>query len=768
MVLCLGVGLLVERLVAVRLPGPARARRRPRRHHRRRRAADDPRRDGRAGGAGLRRAGRRRPRRRAPAARRHAGRPVRRGLSRVRVAVAVVGPGVDRRLHQARRLGDLARADRPPDGARARHRRRARRRPSSSTSTQWLGQGYPVGTFMPVGSDRASLSFQDYSNVYQPVICVYAGIFARRACTASCASSCAHAGWRLGAAFVGVAGVAVRRATRGGGRSRRSAWRRCCRCSCSPRAPGIRARCWSSAWLAAAFMDCFGAGGVLWAGAGCAAAALLALRRPLGRFFAWSAGGVRGAWSRGRVPAIVVLGDNATQTTQGAPVAQEDLGKLYAPLDLLQGAGLWPAGDFRVPPDPSWIAVALAVAGLLGRGGRGGRRGAPARVASARVAGADRGRARCPAIVVGGPWIDAKVLAVTAAVLLCGSGGAGGDRPRARRRRSPARSPSCWSPRRRSRAGSRRATSTSPRATRSPSCATLGEQTAGKGPYLLLNYEGYATRYQLYRADVEGASDLRVSLIPGKNGEPFPNFSTVEVDDVDTAALFAFPLIGRRLTPVGSRPPSAYEPFSQGRVLRDLAARRRPTGRAPVARRRLAARRRRHLRAAAAAGARRVDARGRAAREPARARPRRRRSCRTAGRRRPACARCTDGTATLGVDVPKRGRAGACGSAGGVLGSPRGRRRRGARSATSAMRSTPRSAGSASARSSSRPGSHEVTLTASRSWWRPGRGDDEGQLPLGPLALTREAEPALERVPSGRGRPSSATPAPTTGSRCCD
>src|SRR5205085_12482514 len=120
--------------------------------------------------------------------------------------------------------------------------------------------------------------------------------------------------------------------------------------------------------VAAAFMNSFGAGGVRWAGAGCAAAAAIAFRRPIAGFLAASVGAFAIVVA-GSIPAIVVLGDNAVQTTKGSPADQEDIGKLFAPLEALQGAGLWPAGDFRLTPDPRWIAVLLALGGLLAAGG---------------------------------------------------------------------------------------------------------------------------------------------------------------------------------------------------------------------------------------------------------------------------------------------------------------------------------------------------------------------------------------------------------------
>ena len=349
-----------------------------------------------------------------------------------------------------------------------------------------------------------------------------------------------------------------------------------------------------------------------------------------------------------------------------------------------------------------------------------------------------------PAIVAAGPWIDAKVLAVTAAVLLSGTAALvamGLERMPAVGAVGAvlliaATAGSTWV--------AARDVYIAPRDSLTE-LRSLGDQVAGKGPYLLLNYEGYATRYQLYRADVEGASDLRVSLIPGKNGQPFPNFSTVEIDDVDTAALFAFPLIGRRLTPVGSRPPSGYEPFSQGEFFETWQRQ----GDAPVEHLSLgggvqpaAAVTCARLKQLAAGGSTLIAAPLEnplvldlsTAELPE--------SWLTATGVRPV----SDGTATMTVDVPSAGEW-RIWVGGGVLGSlevavdgrPVGDVRHELDASIGWIRF---------ATVNLEAGEHEVTLQASNSWWRPGRGDEAGQLPLGPLALSREATPELERVPS--------------------
>lgn len=611
----------------------------------------------------------------------------------------------------------------------------------------WLDLGYPVGTFTPLGV-TARLTFQDLSNAYQPVICVYGALFGLGlyGVVREVVRSRALAG---AVAFLGVQASLFAGYVWWGG------IKEVCVAALLPLfvlvARGGGARALPLVGLvAAAFMDAFGAGGVLWAGAGCVAALLIVQprfarkRRPLGTYAAGVAVGTV-VLVAGSVPAIVVLGHNVRQSTQGAPVLQEELGKLYAPLELVQGVGLWPAGDFRFSTEPLWLGYLLAV---LGGGAAAAavliaiRRRAPMLPALTAVTllGA------APAIAVGAPWIDAKVLAVTSAVVLTGTAAfVALAVERSRVLAAPAVAvlvagclASTWL--------AVRDVYVAPRETLAE-LRDLGEKVDGKGPLLMLLYEGYGTRYALRAGDVEGASDLRVSLIPSRTGEVFPDFSTVEVDDVDTDALLAFPLLSRRLTPVGSRPPSAYEPFETGAYFETWQRRGSPPvehlslggGLAPAAQ-------------VECAQLRRLAGRG----ETLAAVPRENPvigDLSTAslpggwlanGVVRPV----TDGVARVWVSVPRAGewRVWVGGGALGALevavdGRSVGSVRHQLDASIGWMRF---------AVLELEAGDHEVTLRTSRSWWQAGRGSDAEQRPLGPVALTEEVEPAIERVPSSQ------------------
>ena len=608
---------------------------------------------------------------------------------------------------------------------------------------EWLGQGYPVGTFLPVGV-TARLTGQDLANVYQPVVCFYGALLALGAY--GVVRELVRSRWlAAGAALVGAQGSLFVGYVWWG------AVKEICVAALlpvfvlaarSPAGPPSLRALGVVALVAAAFMVSFGPGGILWAGAGCLAAAVLVFQRPIKRFVLASVGAFV-VVVVGSIPLLWVFGESAKQATGGAPVRQEELGKLAAPLDILQGAGLWPAGDFRFPPDPRWSAVVLAVVGLVAAAlavaiALHRRRWSLPALAWVTLAGA------LPAIVLGAPWIDAKVLAVTSAVLLtCAAALVAMGLERRPLLTAPSAivlvAAALWST-----WLAARDVFIAPRDLLSE-LRDLGEKVDGRGPTLMLGYEGYATRYALYRGQIEGATDLRVSLVPSRFGEPFPNFSNAEVDDVDTAALHAFPLVVRRRTPVGSRPPAGYELFEVGKFFETWQN----TGGAPVEHLTLGG----GLAPAAQVECRRLrELAGRGSelaaaplKNPVVA------DLATAelppgwlrdGVVRPA----TEGRARLQVEVPEAGRWRVW--VGGstlseievsVDGEPVGSELHQLDATVGWMRFDALELGA---------GRHVVELEASRSWWRPGRGSEDNQLPLGPVALTREQEPVVERLPA--------------------
>lgn len=607
----------------------------------------------------------------------------------------------------------------------------------------WLAQGYPVGTFTPVGV-AARLTGQDYANAYQPVIGVYVafgalGIYGivrdfvrHRWAAAAVAVIAVQASLFYGYAEWGsikeIAALALLVTLVG-----------------LATTPGWRVTLLAGV-VAGTFLDAYGIGGIVWSltGLGAGAAVALARRDAFAGVLRGFAGAVPLAVIAA-IPALAVISRNADQTQNGSPTTQNDIGKLFAPLKTLQGGGLWPAGDFRVLPDPIWPAQLLALLCLA------------LMVAAVGVAIARRAW-RLPALVVaavaacavvvkiGGPWIDAKALAITApvplaaaaALLLSAQGPWRAAAALGTLVLVAGALASSWLV--------ARDVYIAPRNELSE-LRGLGRQLAGKGPTLVLNYEGYGTRYFLGPAADEGVSELRYNTIPSRSGQTFPNFSTAEVDDVAQSALFAYPVIVRRTTPVGSRRPSGYRPVHEGRFFEAWQRDGTPlptdhlslgTPLAPGAPLACAKAR------AAAAGASRLVAapvvnpvlvgldRGKL---PA--------GWRAGSDVRPA----RDGTARLTVTLPQAGEWRVW-VGGGVLGrlsvSFDGREVGSVRHQLDAsvgwLRFGARRAGA---------GRHVVTLDYARGWGA-GRGSATSQLPLGPLALSLENQPPLVRVPAAQ------------------
>ncbi len=430
----------------------------------------------------------------------------------------------------------------------------------TQTLHSWLDSDYPVGAFMPLGVG-AEVSGQDVAGIYQPLIALAAAILAlglmavardfvrSRALAAGCAIVAVQASLFVGYTQWGGIKEAVTAAlllplvvlaVRAGGER------------------GARFLA-LAALVAGALLGVLGVNGLAWAGPALLVGVVLWLRSfwprvPIAGLTACAA-----LLALASLPALASI-DFVRNTTEGAISAQEDLGNLVEPLPLLQGAGLWPVGDFRFDPDPRGIAVLLALAVLF------------AAIAACVVAIAQRRlvlpalvgivvAGAIPAVVIGAPWIDSKALAVVSPMLLLAAAALA-----AHAVEDP--QPRLWGP---GLAGAAvlalgcgwstalviRDVFVAPRA-RLAELHELAPLVAGRGPTLVLDFEIYADRHFLRDADPEGATDLRYRPVRRRDGDYFPDFVTAEVDEVATPDLFIYRTLVRRRSPVASRPPAAF------------------------------------------------------------------------------------------------------------------------------------------------------------------------------------------------------------------
>jgi hypothetical protein len=87
----------------------------------------------------------------------------------------------------------------------------------------------------------------------------------------------------------------------------------------------------------------------------------------------------------------------------------------------------------------------------------------------------------------------------------------------------------------------------------------IGELVAGEGPALMTEYQPYGVRHFLRDADPEGVSELRRRLIPLRSGDGVEKGANADTDELSPHALFVYPALVLRRSPVQSRPPAPYE-----------------------------------------------------------------------------------------------------------------------------------------------------------------------------------------------------------------
>ena len=458
--------------------------------------------------------------------------------------------------------------------------------PSSYRRTleAWLGGGYPVGAFLPLGV-ASTLARQDPAGAYQPVMAVYAAILALG--IAGCFASLSRT--RVRAAVLAV--VAVQASTfygyvHWGGIKEAAA------ASLLPPLAYLAARSWGAGTgsliglgvAGGAVLGVLGINGVVWVAPALALAAGGLVRgwwrdrahvaadgeaRPVRgrRLGAGAHGVVAPLLSTGLVLAAASIPALATitfvrQTTGGGVVSrQTEVGNLVAPLSPLQAGGLWPVADFRFVDSHRTVVVFVAFVCLLSALACVAvallrREVIPVALAGITATGA------APALAIGSPWVDAKVMAIVSpvvlalAVALAMSAIAGSERPS---RRSGAALlavlvlSAAWST-----VAVARDVYAAPRE-RFTELERLGDELAGEGPTLVLDFEVYANRYFLRRADAEGATDLRYRRVSRRDGQVFPERSVAEIDDVAVGDLWEYRTVVRRRSPVASRPPTGFE-----------------------------------------------------------------------------------------------------------------------------------------------------------------------------------------------------------------
>lgn len=237
-----------------------------------------------------------------------------------------------------------------------------------------------------------------------------------------------------------------------------------------------------------------------------------------------------------------------------------ELGNLIAPLHLRQIAGIWIAGDFRLRPSQRLITNALIALAVLSAAG--------ALVVALRKARRELALyllcASTGALIVywaASPWLAGKALAsASPAIAFAALLGLAMALTAWRRWRRAAVAVAglaiaagiVWSD-----LLAYRDASLAPRA-QLAELARIGEVLAGQGPTLMTDYSPYGARHFLREAEAESASELRSRLDPLISGRPLPKATTADIDQFQLDGLLAYRTLVLRRSPVASRPPSPY------------------------------------------------------------------------------------------------------------------------------------------------------------------------------------------------------------------
>ena len=233
------------------------------------------------------------------------------------------------------------------------------------------------------------------------------------------------------------------------------------------------------------------------------------------------------------------------------------LGNLFGPLRLVQGMGIWPVGDFRLDPaalGPTYVLIAAASVAAVAGCTRSVRRRAPELplfVAAGAVS----------AVVLtrfSSPWIGGKALATAAPALLAAAMvGACWLIERGRRVEGAVVAVALAGGALWSNVLQYHDVSLAPRE-QLGELSAIGERYAGQGPALMTEYSPYGVRHFLRRLDPEGAGEFRRNLIPLLSGEGLEKAADANIDDFQTQPILYYRTLVLRRSASESRPPSPY------------------------------------------------------------------------------------------------------------------------------------------------------------------------------------------------------------------
>lgn len=435
--------------------------------------------------------------------------------------------------------------------------------PSSyeATLSTYLGAGYPIGGFLPLGIGSNLLGV-DPAWTFQPYTSLLAAFLALA--LADLAEPLVRSGpARSAAAFVGAQpALLVGYGLWGGVKEVEAA--ALIALTAAVAAPlltgrgGLRALV-PVAVSAAALLAVLDAGGVVWL-APIVLAVLYALWRSSPRSALVAAGVLA---CIGVVFLLTVIGGGLVKGISSILTSPTEIGNLVEPLSPWQALGVWPVGDFRVHPDEAAITVILlaitAGASIVG------------------IAFAARKRAyavllyvvgsvlACVALVaVGSPWVDGKALAtLSPALLFAAMLGIAAVLGAGMRAEAALVALVVVGGVLASNFLGYRDANLAPR-DQLRELEAIGERIDGEGPTLMTGFEPYGARHFLRDADAEGASVFRRRPIPLRSGVPLEHGDSADTDAFDLTSLLEYRTLVLRRSPTQSRPPAPYQLLDRG------------------------------------------------------------------------------------------------------------------------------------------------------------------------------------------------------------
>jgi len=426
-----------------------------------------------------------------------------------------------------------------------------------------LGEGYPVGVFLPLGA-ATLISGQDVAWTIQPYMATLGAILALGL-------------WQIAASLVtsrplrSIVALAGSQSALlfgyylwGGVKEIAAAALLASAVPLATFAVGQRGAPRSLLPLAvvcSAVVGVLSVGGVLWLAPVLAGAlALLVLAAGLGRALRSA------AWCAGLVALLslpVLLTGGLLPPTSSPLTSADARGNLIAPLDLSQVAGIWPIGDFRLRPDDLLSTrVLIAVAAIAGAGAlvyawRRRRFEVPLYVGGALLAA-------LVIYAIGSPWVDGKALATASpAIPFAASLGAavlfaGGRRVEGAVLLVVVVGAIAWS-----NALQYRDLSLAPR-DQLAELEEIGGLIEDQGPTLMTEYQPYGVRHFLRDADPEAASELRRRQVSLAAGGTLTKGEYADIDRFDLNELLVYRTLVLRRGPDQSRPPAPYRLLWRG------------------------------------------------------------------------------------------------------------------------------------------------------------------------------------------------------------